>query len=89
MIYLLLDLSKAYNKVNGDFLFDYMGRLGILNEFVSMTNMLLIGSKARVINKILGILLLMNLVKKYPVSTCVKNTISSFWTSQFQHVRCD
>jgi hypothetical protein len=36
---------KTFNKVKWDFLFDYMGKLSILEEFISKTKIVFIGTK--------------------------------------------
>jgi hypothetical protein len=40
LIFLKLDFSKAYDKVNWSFLFDYMDKFKISIEFVKMMKML-------------------------------------------------
>jgi hypothetical protein len=48
LIFLKLDFSKAYNKVEWTFLFDCMWKLGIFDEFVNMTKILFKDVKVKV-----------------------------------------
>ncbi len=52
MIFLKFDFLKTCNKVKWDFLFDYMGKLIILEEFTSKTKILFIGTKAKINHKL-------------------------------------
>jgi hypothetical protein len=48
LIFLKLDFSTAYNKVEWTFLFDCMQKLGILDEFVNMTKIIFKDVKVKV-----------------------------------------
>jgi hypothetical protein len=44
LVFLKLNFSKAYDKVNWSFIFGCMKNLGILIEFINMTNLIFKGA---------------------------------------------
>lgn len=60
LIFFRLDFSKAYDKVEWQFLFGCLKKLGIPMEFIAMTKLLFNGVKAKVnVNGYLSRMILM------------------------------